>query len=104
MLPGGKGANQAVAARRLGAEVSLIGAVGRDAFGARLLEALRTEGIDTEGVKVVPDEGSGLAFITLAERDNRIIVVPGANARLTPARTASHTVSKPRHIIRSERR
>lgn len=84
MLPGGKGANQAVAARRLGAEVSLIGAVGRDAFGARLLEALRTEGIDTEGVKVVPDEGSGLAFITLAERDNRIIVVPGANARLTP--------------------
>ncbi|MBE3563973.1 MAG: ribokinase [Hydrogenibacillus schlegelii] len=84
MLPGGKGANQAVAARRLGAEVSFIGAVGRDAFGARLLEALRTEGIGTEGVKVVPDEGSGLAFITLAERDNRIIVVPGANARLTP--------------------
>ena len=79
-LPGGKGANQAVAAARLGAEVRMVGRVGDDPFGAALLDGLRAEGIDVGGVAVDPDNASGVAMIWLdASRENRIVAVYGAN-------------------------
>lgn len=81
-VPGGKGANQAVAAARLGDQVHMVGAVGSDAFGTQLLEGLEKEQIDTQGVKKT-DGASGIANILLSEGDNRIIVVPGANHELT---------------------
>jgi ribokinase len=84
-IPGGKGANQAVAAARLGAEVALVGALGDDAFGRELREGLAREGIALDHVRQVGDAGSGTASITVAEGENSIIVVPGANARVTPA-------------------
>jgi ribokinase len=80
-VPGGKGANQAVAAARLGSEVHMIGAVGTDAFGNELLAGLKAEGIDIGAVKRVQGT-SGIANILLSEGDNRIIVVPGANHSL----------------------
>ncbi|EKP95554.1 sugar kinase, ribokinase [Thermaerobacter subterraneus DSM 13965] len=80
---GGKGANQAVAAARLGAPVAMLGCVGDDAFGEQLVAALRAEGIDIAGVRRVPGP-SGVAAITVeAGGANRIVVVPGANARFT---------------------
>ncbi len=82
--PGGKGANQAVAAARLGAEVSLIACLGKDAFGDQLLAGLKSEGIDTRWISRV-DEATGMASITLAGGDNAILVVPGANHALLPA-------------------
>lgn len=82
---GGKGANQAVAAARLGAEVALIGAVGDDAFGAELREGLSRENVDLAHVVRIAECGSGTASITVAEGENHIIVVPAANARVTPA-------------------
>ncbi|TBR35881.1 MULTISPECIES: ribokinase [Dyella] len=84
-VPGGKGANQAVAAARLGAQVALVGALGQDAFGDQLLDGLQREHVDTSHVVRVDDVGSGTASITVAEGENHIIVVPGANARVTPA-------------------
>lgn len=85
-VPGGKGANQAVAAARLGAQVALVGAVGSDAFGAELKRGLAAEGIDLAHVATRDDVGSGTASITVAEGDNQIIVVPAANAHVTPAK------------------
>lgn len=82
---GGKGANQAVAAARLGAQVSLIGAVGDDDFGQALLQGLQQEGVATTGVVVLPQAHTGIASITVAGADNHIIVVAGANHALTPA-------------------
>ncbi|MBS3680639.1 ribokinase [Ornithinibacillus massiliensis] len=81
--PGGKGANQAVAAARLGATVQLIGAVGDDTFGKSLRENLQREGIDTTGVEIKEGIATGTATIMLAEQDNRIIVAPGANSHVT---------------------
>ncbi|MFD1861737.1 ribokinase [Planococcus chinensis] len=79
--PGGKGANQAVAAARLGGSVNMIGAVGTDAFGDELLRNLEAESVGTASVKRA--EGtSGIANILLSDGDNRIIVVPGANHSL----------------------
>lgn len=80
-VPGGKGANQAVAAARLGGKVQMIGAVGTDAFGDELLAGLKAESIQVDAVKRV-DGTSGIANILLSEGDNRIIVVPGANHEL----------------------
>ncbi|AEV20936.1 ribokinase [Geobacillus sp. G4] len=82
--PGGKGANQAVAAARLGANIRMIGAVGDDAFGQELIRSLQNEGISVDYVKPVTHGSTGIASITISERDNRIIVVPGANHALTP--------------------
>jgi ribokinase len=79
--PGGKGANQAVAAARLGASVRMVGRIGNDAFGRSLLDGMRSEGIDVS--RIAEDEGvsSGIAMILLESGGaNRIIVVPGANA------------------------
>jgi len=83
--PGGKGANQAVAAARLGAEVTLVGALGRDAFGEQLHAGLAKEGIALDHVARLDDEGSGTASITVAGGENQILVVPAANARVSPA-------------------
>ncbi len=80
-VPGGKGANQAVAAARLGADVRLVGRVGADTFA---LAAVEAEGVDVTAV--TRDDGeSGVALISVdAEGENAIVVVPGANARLEP--------------------
>lgn len=83
-IPGGKGANQAVAAARLGARTTMIGAVGKDGFGSTLLEALAADGIETSKVKVVEGVATGIASILVAEKDNHIVVVPGANAHCLP--------------------
>lgn len=84
-VPGGKGANQAVAAARLGAGVRMVGRVGQDAFGQALLSALRGQGVDTGGVAVVPGS-SGVAVIEVeAGGENRIVVIPGANGTLGAA-------------------
>ena len=78
--PGGKGANQAVAAARLGAGVSMAGCVGDDDFGRRLLAALRDEGVGHDGVRVTPDAPTGLAMITVDHAgENIITVASGAN-------------------------
>lgn len=82
-LPGGKGANQAVAASRLGAEVTMIGAVGEDPYGDRLIEMLEEDNINTTCIKRVQGESSGVAIIFLDDKDNRIIVIQGANAYCT---------------------
>lgn len=82
-LPGGKGANQAVAAARLGARVVFLGAVGSDPFAAPLIENLKTAGVATHRIRTV-DGPSGIALITLARGDNQIIVYPGANHALKP--------------------
>ena len=84
-VPGGKGANQAVAAARLGADVALVGATGNDAFGKQLRDGLAAEGIDLDHVAQLDDSVSGTASITVAGGENQIIVVPAANARVTPA-------------------
>nr|WP_294866572.1 ribokinase [uncultured Pseudogulbenkiania sp.] len=81
---GGKGANQAVAARRLGAEVSFIGRVGDDGFGRELVAGLQQEGVDTRHVAVTPGVASGVATITVSGGENAIVVVPGANHALSP--------------------
>ena len=81
--PGGKGANQAVAAARLGARVTLVGRVGSDAFGRDLKEGLAREGVDTRWVTEAADS-SGVASITVCNGDNAILVVQGANALLSP--------------------
>lgn len=82
--PGGKGANQAVAAARLGGRVSFVGAVGDDDDGASLIGALRADGVDTSGVEVVGGSPTGLAIVTVADSgENTIVVVSGANAAVT---------------------
>ncbi|AUJ25237.1 ribokinase [Virgibacillus sp.] len=83
LYPGGKGANQAVAAARLGAKVTMIGAVGEDEFGVTLRKHLQVEGINTDGVIKNSEQSTGVANIILSEDDNRIIVAPGANALVT---------------------
>jgi ribokinase len=87
--PGGKGANQAVAAARLGADVRMVGCVGDDDFGRQLLAALRAEGIDVGAVRAVPIAPTGLAMIAVDEAgENLIVVAPGANHQVGPADVA----------------
>ena len=87
--PGGKGANQAVAAARLGADVRMVGCVGDDDFGRQLLAALRAEGIDAGAVRAVPSAPTGLAMIAVDEAgENLIVVAPGANHQVGPADVA----------------
>jgi ribokinase len=84
---GGKGANAAVAAARLGAEARLVAAVGGDDLGREALAELRKEGVDVDGVSEVPDEATGAALIVVDDRgDNQIAVGAGANAALGAAR------------------
>ena len=87
LMPGGKGANQAVAAARLGAVVTFVGCVGTDGFGDMLALNLENEGISTQFIVRDPDAPTGVALITVDEKfgENTIVVAPGANARLSPA-------------------
>ncbi len=81
-VPGGKGANQALAAARLGAEVALVGAVGEDAFAAEALALLEAGGVDLSRVRRV-DRPTGIALIVVADDgDNQIVVAPGANGEV----------------------
>lgn len=83
-FPGGKGANQAVAAARLGARVTLIGRVGADSFGEQLLHLAQVEGIETAHVGVDRENATGVALITVdAQGQNSISVASGANFALT---------------------
>lgn len=82
-VPGGKGANQAVAAARLGGDVQIVANVGDDLFGKELVENLQANAVNSEGVSVSEGAASGIANILLSDGDNRIIVVPGANYQLT---------------------
>jgi ribokinase len=85
MNPGGKGANQAVAATRLGAAVTFVAKVGDDVFGRTATEQFQAEGIDTRFIVPDPEYPSGVALITVDARgENCIVVAPGANARLQP--------------------
>jgi len=85
-IPGGKGANQAVAAARLGRRVAMIGRVGDDDAGEMLRASLADNGVDTAAVAVTDGTASGIALIAVAaDGDNAIVVSPGANARLAPA-------------------
>ncbi|MEB2270554.1 ribokinase [Bacillus safensis] len=83
-VPGGKGANQAVASARLGADVYMVGRVGDDAYGQDILSNLETQGVRTSYMKPVTEMESGTAHIILAEGDNSIVVVKGANNEVTP--------------------
>ena len=86
MVMGGKGANQAVAARLLGAESIMVGRVGNDVFGQRMLDTLRSFEVNCDHVKLDDDSDSGVAVIMVDERaENSIIVVPGANMQIKPA-------------------
>ncbi len=94
--PGGKGANQAVAVARLGYPVHMIGAVGEDVFGQALLDNLKAAGVGIEAVSRVAGP-SGVAPILVASNgENSIVVVPGANGRMTPAIVERHA-----NLIRS---
>ncbi|WP_268796746.1 ribokinase [Pseudomonas huanghezhanensis] len=83
-VPGGKGANQAVAAARLGASVAMIGCVGDDAYGDQLRAALVAEGIDCTAVTAVPGESSGVALIVVDDNSqNAIVIVAGGNGHVS---------------------
>jgi ribokinase len=91
--PGGKGANQAVAAARLGADVYFVGAVGRDDDGARILRSLQNDGVSIDDVRIVDGQPTGLALIMVdGAGQNSITVVPGANGTVTIDRATSTVV------------
>lgn len=84
-FPGGKGANQALAARRLGADVSLCAHFGADAAAEEALALLRAEGVDLSACKLSADEPTGVALIAVGpDGENQIVVAPGANAAFAP--------------------
>ncbi len=84
-IPGGKGANQAVGAARMGAQVTMIGRVGNDEFGKTLIKNLANEGVDTSHISVDEKEATGIAMITLDQHgQNSIVVASGANMALKP--------------------
>jgi len=85
MTMGGKGANQAVAAGKLGGDVTMIGRVGCDAFGRQMLDTLDSYGIHTAHIHCDDGAGSGMALIVVDRRpENVIVVIPGTNMRITP--------------------
>ena len=97
--PGGKGANQAVAAARLGADVRMVGCVGDDDFGRRLLAALDQETVDTKAVRQTTEAPTGLAMITVdGNGENTITVAPGANHEAGPPEVAA-AAQEPHDIL-----
>ncbi len=85
LAPGGKGANQAVAAARLGARVTLVARVGQDLFGDQAIENYKNEGIVTDAILRDPDHSTGVALILVDDQgENLISVASGANHELTP--------------------
>jgi ribokinase len=100
IAPGGKGANQAVAAARLGAGTTMSGCVGEDEFGGPVLLALAAEGIETKGVRRLPGVATGLALITVsADGENMITVAPGANGECGPAEAAAALAGPPDLLV-----
>src|SRR5262249_41052797 len=93
-FPGGKGANQAVAAAKLGAETGLVGRLGKDAFGAELRAFLASQGVDLNSVTETAHVHSGTAIITLADADNTIVVIPGANGMVSADDVAGPVLAK----------
>ena len=93
-FPGGKGANQAVAAAKLGASTTLIGRLGKDAFGDQLKAFLAAEAIDLSFVRQTAEAHTGTAIITVANADNTIVVIPGANALVDAADVAGPALAK----------
>jgi len=93
-FPGGKGANQAVAAAKLGAPTTLIGRIGQDAFGDQLKAFLAAQGIDLSFVRQTASVHTGTAIITVANADNTIVVVPGANGLVDAADIAAVPLAK----------
>jgi ribokinase len=93
-FPGGKGANQAVAAAKLGAPTTLIGRLGKDAFGDQLKAFLAAEGIDLSFVQQTSQAHTGTAIITVANADNTIVVIPGANALVSAADVEAPVLAK----------
>jgi ribokinase len=93
-FPGGKGANQAVAAAKLGASTTLIGRLGADAFGQQLRTFLTAQGVDLALVQDTPAIHTGTAIITVADADNTIVVVPGANALVSAEDVAAPALAK----------
>lgn len=86
ILPGGKGANQAVACARLGGKVTMIGQVGKDEFGKTLRDGLAADGINVRGIKQTSAAGTGVAIILVEDAgQNRIVLAAGANGALTEA-------------------
>ena len=84
-IPGGKGANQAVAMAKLGAAVEMFGCVGDDSNGEKMLENLKAVGVGTEHIQILKGVPTGIAMITVGDNDNTIIVVPGANGKVDRA-------------------
>ncbi len=93
-FPGGKGANQAVAAAKLGAPTRLIGRLGKDAFGDQLKAFLAAQGVDLSFVQQTSEAHTGTALITIANADNTIVVIPGANALVSAADVAAPVLAK----------
>jgi ribokinase len=93
-FPGGKGANQAVAAAKLGAPTTLIGRLGKDAFGEELKTFLAAQGLDLSFVQTTAKAHTGTALITIANADNTIVVIPGANALVSAADVAAPMLAK----------
>jgi ribokinase len=93
-FPGGKGANQAVSAVKLGAPTILIGRLGKDAFGDELMAFLAAQGIDLSFVQETVEAHTGTAIITTANADNTIVVIPGANARVNAADVGGPALAK----------
>jgi ribokinase len=93
-FPGGKGANQAVAAAKLGAATTLIGCVGEDAFGHDLRAFLQAQDVDLTFVRETPEARTGTAIITVANAENTIVVVPGANALVSAADVTMPSLAK----------
>jgi ribokinase len=93
-FPGGKGANQAVAAAKLGAPTTLIGRIGKDAFGDELKTFLAAQGIDLSFIREAPEVHTGTAIVTVANADNTIVVIPGANAMVSAADVIAPKLAK----------
>jgi ribokinase len=92
--PGGKGANQAVAAAKLGAPTTLIGRLGKDAFGQELRAFLAAQGVDLRFVKDTAEMHTGTAIVTIADADNTIVVIPGANGLVSADDIAAVRLAK----------
>ncbi|MHB9032230.1 MAG: ribokinase [Anaerolineae bacterium] len=93
-FPGGKGANQAVAAARLGGKVAMVGGVGADGFGSELLQILQSEGIDASRIERNAQESTGVALIMVDHQGhNTMVVVPGANGAILPGKVLASLAS-----------